>query len=228
MSLYSIDTNRTDFDHWSFLCAKVGAKRMVGKVYDAITSQYQNKRRAYHNLDHIAHCLKEFSWLKYLCKTPYAVELAIWYHDIIYDPRAKDNEENSGRRALIDLTVMGVDEVLAHDVKRLIILTKHDRTHSPTDIDGQVIVDVDLSILGQSPEVFDQYESAIREEYSWVPDEVFWPKREDFIMDMLTCDRIFYTDRCAERFGYSARKNLVRSIARKIHKTKEETNGRKN
>lgn len=201
---------RIDFDHWSSLCVAIKAKHAVREIYNAVISQYQNGKRTYHNLDHVAHCLEEFDKLRSLCRAPHMVELAIWYHDIIYDTKAKDNEEKSGQRALIDLAVMGASEILIYDVERLILLTKHDRI--PIDIDGRVIVDVDLSILGQPPEVFDEYKSAIRAEYSWVPDEEFWPKRYDFLMDMLSRDKIFCTDHCVQKFERAARENLIRSL----------------
>lgn len=212
MNSYLPHMARINYDPWSSLCAASNAKRMVGNTYDKLIMQYQNGVRTYHNLEHVAHCLGEFDKLRDLCQDPQAVELAIWYHDIIYDTKTKDNEENSGQRALIDLTVMGVDEVLAHDVKRLILLTKHDCV--PTDIDGKVMVDVDLSILGQSPEVFDRYENNVRAEYSWVPDEIFWERRAEFILDMLLRNQIFYTDRCIKKFGWKARQNLVRSFSK--------------
>lgn len=201
---------RIDFNHWSSLSVAVNARHVVRETYDAMVSQYQNGVRAYHNLGHVAQCLEEFDALQSLCQAPHIVELAIWYHDVIYDPRAKDNEEKSGQRALIDLAAMGVSGTLAHDVQRLILLTKHDCL--PADMDGRLIVDVDLSILAQPPEVFDRYECAVRTEYSWVPDEEFWPRRKDFIKAMLSREQIFCTDRYVQKFERAARENLIRSV----------------
>jgi predicted metal-dependent HD superfamily phosphohydrolase len=97
-------------------------------------------------------------------------------------------------------------------VQRLILLTKHDRL--PEDIDGQIIVDVDLSILGQCPEVFGRYESAVREEYSWLSDEEFWSGRKDFIETLLARTQIFTTEPCCQRSEGAARENLARSLER--------------
>jgi len=201
---------RTDFNHWSSLSAAAGARDAVREIYDAIVSEYQSSARAYHNLDHVAQCLEKLDTLHSLCQAPRAVELAIWYHDIIYDSGAKDNEEKSGRRALSDLPAMGVSGALAEEVQRLILLTKHDCI--PDDMDGRLIVDIDLSILAQPPEVFDRYERAVRTEYSWMPDEEFWHGRRDFLRAMLSRERIFCTERYARDFESAARKNLVRSI----------------
>jgi len=213
---------RTNFNHWYSLCTVVEQYGVintplllstVGKIHDGLVSQYQSGIRTYHNLDHVAHCLEEFDAIRNLCLAPTTVELAIWYHDIIYDTKAENNEELSALRASLDLiNITGVSERYAYDVERLILLTKHDRT--PTNIDGQIIVDIDLSILGQSPEVFDRYEQAVRTEYSWVPDEEFWPRRWSFIIDMLSRKRIFYTEYFYQKFEHMARKNLIRSIMR--------------
>jgi len=138
------------------------------------------------------------------------VELAIWYHDVIYDSRAEDNEEKSAHRATIDLDAMGVSGTPRREVQRLILLTKHDCL--PADMDGRIIVDVDLSILAQPAEVFDRYECAVRSEYAWVPDEEFWPKRRDFLKAMLSREHIFCTPDYVQRHQRTARENLERSV----------------
>ena len=213
MNSYLPHTQRVDFNHWDSLCTTVAGKHGVEGTYDAMVSEYQSDVRVYHNLNHIAHCLEEFDKLRNLCLNPHAVELAIWYHDVIYDTKIDNNEERSALWALTSLVFMNVNDTLLDEVQRLILLTKHDCI--PTDIDGQVIVDVDLSILGQSPEVFDEYENAIRAEYSWVPDEVFWPKRRDFLKAILLREEIFHTDRCILKFESRAIENLLCSIRRK-------------
>jgi len=201
---------RIDINHWSSLSVTISARGAVRETYDALVRQYQDGDRAYHNLDHVAQCLEEFDALENLCQAPHAVELAIWYHDIIYDPRADDNEEKSARRALSDLAAMGAGGTLARDVQRLILLTKHDCL--PVDMDGRLIVDIDLSILAWPPEVFGRYECAVRTEYSWMPDEEFWSGRRDFLKAMLSRERIFCTDRYAKDFERAARENMVRSV----------------
>jgi predicted metal-dependent HD superfamily phosphohydrolase len=98
---------RADFTYWSSLCVAVDATNAVRETCDALVSEYQAKERRYHNLEHIAQCLKAFDDLRTLSQAPQAVELAIWFHDIIYDSKAKDNEERSAERAGNDLTNMG-------------------------------------------------------------------------------------------------------------------------
>ena len=68
--------------------------------------------------------------------------------------------------------------VLADSVKQLVLATKaHDGTLHP---DAPLLVDVDLSILGQPPERFREYENAIRAEYAWVDQKTFTTRRAKF------------------------------------------------
>lgn len=199
-------------ERWQALCSLLGATQRVDSTFSELIDHYQATNRAYHNLEHISQCLKEYDLLKTIAANAGAVEFAIWFHDAVYDTRAKDNEEKSAALAEAALHGMGISGQLPYTVGSLIRLTKHDV--APTTIDGQVIVDVDLAILGQSAEVFDRYESGIRSEYSWVSDSEFWPKRTEFLMALLAREHIFYTEQCREKYELTARSNLRRSIQR--------------
>ncbi len=212
MNSYSPNMARVDLDHWNSLCKTVDLHFMTTRMYNRMIWEYHKSVRIYHNLGHIAYCLEVFDTLQSLCKDPNIVELAIWYHDIIYDSKATDNEERSALRALKDLTFRGANDTLLKKVRRLILLTKYDII--PNDTDGQVITDVDLSILASPPEVFDKYEHAIRIEYLWLSDREFWSGRGDFLKSMLSRKHIFLTKRYAEKFEHTARENIIRSISR--------------
>lgn len=139
--------------------------------------------------------------------------IAIWFHDAVYETRAKDNEEKSAALAEAALHGLGIAGDMPHKVASLIRLTKHNC--APTTIDEQIIIDVDLAILGQSAIVFDEYESEIRSEYSWVSDNEFWSKRTEFLMALLAREHIFYTEQSRRKYELSARRNLRRSIQRR-------------
>src|SRR5207249_3206443 len=100
-----------------------------------------------------------------------AIEMAIWYHDAVYDSRAKDNEEQSADLAEKAGKTAGVSSGFLARVRELILATKH--VMPPEDADAALLVDVDLSILGQSGDRFDQYEEQIRREYDWVEAKAF-------------------------------------------------------
>jgi predicted metal-dependent HD superfamily phosphohydrolase len=201
-----------DFERWCRVCVSLNATRGVEVAYQDLTRRYQESARAYHSLEHIAKCLDEFDLLRQLAGNGSSVEFAIWFHDAVYDSRAADNEEKSAVLAEAVLRAMGIEGETLHTVGSLICLTKHDR--APTMVDEQIILDVDLAILGQSPEVFDKYESGVRVEYSWVSDKEFWSKRTGFLKSLLARERIFHTALCRQRYELAARKNLQRTIDR--------------
>jgi predicted metal-dependent HD superfamily phosphohydrolase len=90
--------------------------------------------------------------------------------------------------------------------------TRHDAV--PGDIDAQVLVDIDLSILGAEEKRFDEYERQVREEYGWVPEPIYRDKRKAILESFLARATIYNTARFIERYEPRARANLARSLAR--------------
>src|SRR3712207_8236015 len=60
---------------------------------------YTTLFRSYHNLEHIYQVLETIEQLRSLSLNFHAIQLAAWLHDVIYDSRAKDNEEKSAERS---------------------------------------------------------------------------------------------------------------------------------
>ncbi len=181
-------------------------------AYDALAIAYATPPRAYHNLAHITACLSEFDTIRGEAADPVAVEFAIWFHDAVYDSKASDNEARSAQLAVQTLACMGIAGQTPHTAAELVLLTRHDRI--PPTLDGQVVIDVDLAILGQPSEVYDTYEAAVRREYSWVTDREFRTGRARFIETMLARPRIFFTDACHGKYETRARANLQHALTR--------------
>ena len=171
---------------------------------------YSAPERHYHNLRHISECLEAFDSTRHFSKNPLAVELAIWFHDVVYNSRASDNEEQSAVSARQWLSGSGSSEELLGCVESLVLATKaHDAS---LDIDAPLLVDIDLAILGQKEIRFREYEAQIRAEYSWVPQSTFVTKRAEILERFLGRQRIYSTDFFFERFEVQARRNLRWSI----------------
>jgi predicted metal-dependent HD superfamily phosphohydrolase len=184
--------------------------------YDKLVQLYSEPHRHYHNGRHIADCLREFDSARELTRDPFAVELAIWFHDAVYDPRAPDNEEKSAtlaRQCLAEAAAApnaaGSALSLADSVERLVLATKH---HDSSDTDARLLVDVDLSILGQLPDRFWRYEEEIRREYEWVPEMTFRQKRAEILERFLKREKIYFTQHFFEKYEEQARLNLSSSI----------------
>ena len=77
--------------------ALVANSGIVNRIPDIDPLLYDAPGRHYHNLRHIRHCLAELDAAKSLAKDPTSVELAIWFHDAVYDPQCHDNEERSAQ-----------------------------------------------------------------------------------------------------------------------------------
>jgi len=170
---------------------------------------YGEPHRHYHNGQHIAECLAEFDSARHLAQQPTAVELALWFHDAVYEPKAGDNEEQSAAMARSCLETAGASS-LAATVDNLVMATK---THSPeAGPDAALVVDVDLSIFGQGEQRFAEYEKQIREEYRRVPKLIFNFKRAEILESFLARNRIYATDFFATKYEQQARRNLERSI----------------
>src|SRR6185436_9759121 len=109
---------------WTELWRKLGVDNDAGPHFDELEARYNEPHRAYHNLAHIADCLEQFAAAKHLAEAPLAVELAIWFHDAVYDPRASDNEERSADLAAKVGDELALPGQLQHQVKHLILITK--------------------------------------------------------------------------------------------------------
>lgn len=180
--------------------------------YERLVTLYSEKQRAYHTLDHISECLREFDAAKSETRDAIALELAIWFHDAIYKSRASDNEERSAGLAEECLAAAGASGDLVAAVAALVLDTK---THVPSSHpDAALLIDIDLAILGQPEKRFDDYEQQIRKEYFWVPTMIFRPKRAAILRNFLNRPRIYNTATFYGKYERAARANIQRALGR--------------
>jgi len=200
----------TTLQRWSDLWQRLGARSLPAPVFDELVQAYRQPHRAYHTLDHIQDCLNQFDAARQLAEHPHEVEFALWCHDVVYDPRASDNEAQSAAWATRVLRAAGVgDEVIAR-VTALILATQHHTL--PDDPDAALMIDIDLSILGRPVAEFDRYEAAIRREYEWVPEPAYRQARLQVLERFTARPVIYLTAFFQERYEAQARFNLIRSI----------------
>ena len=185
--------------------------------------RYGEPHRAYHTLEHIAHCLRELDAVRdHLDFAQFMlVESAIWYHDAVYDPRAKDNEEQSAQLAFN--TLLGTEAFpldAGQTLANMIRLSNH-RDGFGVAIDVRdprfpiaTFLDIDLAILGQDQATYDAYATAIRREYAHVPDDAFRAGRAAVLEQFLARPRIYATDHFHRKYEAQARANLTREIAK--------------
>ena len=65
------------------------------RVWPNLSRHYAEPHRHYHTLTHIFRCLRQLDAAKSLIEAPDAVEIAVWFHDVVHDPEACDNENGA-------------------------------------------------------------------------------------------------------------------------------------
>ncbi len=196
---------------WDALLRPLATPATRHHEFEQLIGHYREPHRAYHNLLHIVDCLHQFDGVRYMAPDPDAIEAAIWFHDVIYDPRASDNEGMSAAYADNSLARLGAAEPLRAEVNRLVLLTRHDAP--PKDLAGQLMVDTDLSSLGAAAAVFDQNGQNIRREFAHVDDATYRASRAAILRTFAQRPRIYLTDVFFERYEEAARDNLRRALA---------------
>jgi predicted metal-dependent HD superfamily phosphohydrolase len=146
------------------------------------------------------------------CSCAGEVGIALWYHDAVYFPKVGDNELRSAAWATRDLRAAGVNQHSVARIEGLVMATCHDTLAE--GLDAQVLVDIDLAILGSTPDRFEQSSQDIRKEYDWVPEETYRSKRAEVLSRFAARHRIYNTAAAIARFEAQARENLAAGIHR--------------
>jgi len=181
-------------------------------LFGELERRYREPQRHYHTLQHLEECFAALDGARPDMDDGAAVELALWFHDAVYDVHRHDNEERSAAWAAACLLDAGLPDGLAAKVTDLILATRHHAAAAGTD--AAALVDVDLAILGAAPARFDEYERQIRAEYAHVPDDVFVPARRRILENFLQRPVLFATPALRTRHERQARINLAAALQR--------------
>lgn len=180
--------------------------------YHALRSRYDEPQRHYHTFTHIQACLQHLDMVRPLLQEPVAVELALWFHDAIYDPRAKNNEQRSAEFARTALLACQLDAALVAQVEKLILLTRHIAAPEGADTDAAFLLDIDLAILGAEPALYGRYEQWVRQEYAHVPRWLYRWGRKRLLRRFLHQPCLYSTGHFRQQLEAQARHNLHQAI----------------
>lgn len=199
-------------DRWFELTSYFFTDETAALLWKQLEGWYSEPHRAYHNLEHITDCFAKLDAASDLVHNRLPLELAIFYHDVIYDPKAKggQNEQDSADFAAEMLSRAGLPDSEVAIVYHLIIDTQHKEISKSAD--GRLLVDIDLTILGADQDRFQRYEREIREEYSWVEEQAYRAGRAAIMQSFLDRERLYQNDYFYERFELKARENLKELI----------------
>lgn len=189
---------------------RLGAQEDGLSIFTGLEAAYAEPARIYHTAEHINDCLAQLDLSRHPAQRPDEVEAAIWFHDAVYLPGAADNEDQSARLARMTLADARAPAEVAHRIAELVLATQH--LAIPGEPDAALLCDIDLSILGRTHEVFDEFEQRIRQEYAWVPETVYRSARSEILAGFLRRRSIFQTDDFRDRYEVTARSNLTRIL----------------
>ena len=175
-----------------------------------ITDAYSSTNRYYHNLDHLNNLYQQLLPVKEKIHHWPVILFSIAYHDIIYNPRKKDNEAKSADVAVERLQSIKLNTERITDCKQQILATACHQFSNNSDVN--YFTDADLSILGAPLSSYLDYAAAIRKEYKMYPGFLYKPGRIKVLNYFLSLDRIFKTDHFHTLYEEQARRNLLYEI----------------
>lgn len=183
-------------------------------LFARLDAYYREPHRHYHNGGHIDDCLARLD-LAYAqvdggVDDADAVELALWFHDVIYQLGAPDNEQRSAEwfaaQAAGHLPVDFIDRVAGY-----ILDTTH--REAPAAPGAKWVVDADLSGIGMDGESFGRDGDKIRREFAHLSDAEFARGQAGFLRGLLARERIYYTDFFRDLCEARARRNIESVLA---------------
>ena len=180
-------------------------QNFYASLYDA----YCEVQRHYHSIQHIVECFEHFHQIKTYLDDPLSVELAIWFHDVIYNPQANDNEQQSADYMLRMLkNVLGAEQIA-----KIYVWILATQVHAPTaDTDLAYLLDIDLAILASYPMRFAEYECQIQQEYAWVEPSLYVKKRQQLLRHFLETQPLYQTPFFQKRYERLAKQNLAQAL----------------
>lgn len=197
---------------WQAMWRDLGAAQADEALMRRIVACWSEPHRHYHTLQHLRECLDRFDEVRGMARHPAEIELALWFHDGHYDVHRQDNEARSADWARDAVRAAGLPDDVARRVHALVMATCH--REPPQEPDAQLLVDVDLAILGADRERFDESDAQIRREFAHVPEPAFREGRRQVLRGFLARPRIYSTDRFAAAFEQPARDNIARALRR--------------
>ncbi|MFZ6719643.1 hypothetical protein [Undibacterium sp. Ji49W] len=187
-----------------------GSPVQAEQAWTLLDRHYSEPHRSYHNFSHIQALLQHADKMKAEIRDFAVVALAIWFHDIIYDTRASNNELKSAELAGEILSRLEIDVLVIPKVQQCILATaRHEVPQFKNQAhDLPLFLDLDIAILGAVPDMYQQYSQAIRHEYRWVMAPMYRTGRVKVLKRFAEREQLFFTPGMASRLDTQARANL--------------------
>lgn len=161
--------------------------QMPAAQWALLREAYAQPERAYHHLGHVWDVLEHCATLHASapCAAPRVAYLAACYHDAVYVPGRRDNEQRSaGLLREHAVRFACADPAVVERAEQWIVWTARHGQLDAGDVDTEAahFLDADMAILAASPEVFARYDAAIAAEYRGVvPGFIYRFQRRRFL-----------------------------------------------
>jgi predicted metal-dependent HD superfamily phosphohydrolase len=178
------------------------------KIHD----HYRESHRHYHTLKHLCDLFLQFDQVKHQVKNVAVVAMAVYYHDVIYNPGSGSNEEDSARIAETELHELNWKE---RDIREIAAYVRSTKNHEPDTAvlepgDLHLFLDLDLSVLGSDWDSYRTYSLNILKEFGNNA-MVKWG-RKGFMQKFLQKEHIYHTSYFQNKLEFKARENIQREI----------------
>lgn len=183
-------------------------RELIKQTWQELEHLYSGKGRYYHTLLHLEHLLAQLSEVKPLISDWNTMLFTLFYHDMIYNVKKSDNEEQSALLAEKRLAQLQVPASQIRKCREQILATKSHVFQA--DQDTNFFTDADLSVLGLDWEMYQVYAANVRKEYAIYPDLLYYPGRKKVLDHFLSMERIYKTDHFHDKLEARARENLER------------------
>lgn len=195
---------------WARIAETLSLRGNVEQTANGILERYIEPHRAYHNVNHLAHVLRELDEYSMMPRESALAELALWFHDAVYDPQSRENEHRS---AILADRVLSFHQLPVKDIDRVTALIEDTRSHIPTaDPLSAIVNDCDLAILGAEPDAYARYAQAVRQEFLHLDDAAWHAGRKDFLRSMRARHRLYFSRRGYQLHENKARENIAREL----------------
>ncbi|WP_296208106.1 hypothetical protein [Psychrobacter sp. UBA3480] len=200
--------------HLSTMTSDISPKQ-IDRLWQNIVTRYGEPQRAYHTLNHIEQLLVQFESIKHILSEQHIIALALYYHDVIYDPTRSDNELKSAEFAT-DALSSYLSQEQCQQTHALIMMTANHQLDTLVDSDkyndAAYLLDMDLSMLGAPWPTYKQYAKAIRQEYKHIADDNYRDGRTAVLQGLLAHPKLYLTDHYYNQLETQARDNIKREL----------------
>ncbi|MCP3933187.1 MAG: hypothetical protein GY705_29305 [Bacteroidetes bacterium] len=175
------------------------------ECWNEIEKNYSSKSRHYHNLEHLENMFSELNKIQSEVENLDCLLFAIYYHDVIYKSTKSNNERQSALTFENRIAKTSFDK-LSECMSQIEATKEHKLSE---DNDTNILLDLDLSVLGKSSEEYKKYSESIRKEYHIYPDFMYRKGRKKVLKSILELDFIYKTDFFKQEYENQANQNLA-------------------